>query len=106
MSEDLHKKIPVYGELVSGVPSGSVTTADQIRDPGMDNMTQAEINQIQKNRKTYDYYPKFSDFPLAGLSDVLYFETEKGLTWGYISGSWVQLTDNFNSLEMIQGEIE
>lgn len=100
--------IPITGRLVSIVPSGSVTTADQIRDPGMDNMTQAEINQIQHNRKAYDPYPSYADFPLDAVPEVMYVALDTGLMWDIdpTTGGWRQLTDNFNSIEVVQGIID
>lgn len=113
MSEDMTKKIPVYGELISGVPSGSVTTADQIRDPDFDNYTQAYINQLLKNRKGYQKYPKFENFPLTGDPDTLYFALDTGFIWEYtedpIEGQdlgWNLLSDNWRAIGTIQGNID
>lgn len=114
MSTDLQKKIPVYGELISGVPGGSVTTADQIRDPDFDNHTQAWINQLLKNRKGYQKYPKFEDFPIVGMPDVLYYALDTGFTWEYIAENplegqelgWNILSDNWRAIGTIQGDIE
>ena len=106
MAATEQEKIPVIGTLVTGVPGGQVVDTDNIRDPNLNDRTQSDINAEALGKKTWAAYDSYTDLPVVGNTNTLYFTRDNGYIWEYsVSNGYTILSDNWRSLKAINGII-